>query len=106
MSNQKWDLTDAAIKRIAARLAELKDGEKEWYGDPVKLLLEAMKPENYANPHRTAEELIQTWIALGQQKWLCTSFFKAYATDRSEAREATRNFLTGLEQMQGLGLDV
>lgn len=111
ISNRKWDLTDAAIRRIDQRIRDLRrsdnnetDDDKEWYLDPMGLLLEAMRPKNYANVRDSAEQLLQIWMREGDQNWLCAACFKAYADDRREARNAGRNLMNGIRQMGRLKL--
>ena len=109
MKNRKWDLTDAAIKRIVKRVKDLRlddtnENGVEWYLDPVGLLLKAMEPENYVRPLEAAETLVHVWIRNGEQTWLCAGFFKAYASDRRNAREAGSRILQGFEDLKELGL--
>lgn len=103
MSNRKWDLTDAACKRINKRVNDLRRHEtnntdefQDWYMNPMGLLLEAMKPENYARSESAAEELIEIWIRDGEQPWLCSSIFRQYRKERDELRVAGRNVMNGI----------
>jgi len=93
---RKWELTDAAIKRIEKRIIKLRQENDDYCFEPWKLVLHAMKPENYAKPHDAAEGLIKYWMREGRMLGLCTQCFESYCYERKELREAGNNIMKGI----------
>lgn len=94
----KWELTDAAIKRIEVRLAENNFGIDDH--DAWSALLLAMKPEDYARPWRSAEVLTMKWIREGKHLFFCALLFERICSERRDLHEAASSVVRGLKRLE------
>ena len=107
----KWQMSEAAEKRIKARLSEnIKNAFEKGgiYFQGCKAVLEAVEPEDFANPRAAAEGLIIKWIrASDEPKWIravCADAFDEMRNERKELREAGRDIMNGIRRFGRLKL--
>lgn len=98
MSRQKWEISNAALKRIESRLAEMEFGigtMTSW-----EALLLAMQPENFARPRAEAERLALSWIREGKHRYFCALLLSDSLCERQSLREGAQNLLNGIDKLR------
>jgi hypothetical protein len=90
----KWEISEAAEKRITKRIAEHVAEERFGTnaGHAIKL---AIEPENFARPDRVVEDLVKRWIRdsdLSLLRTIAANYFAEMMHDNREMRAACRRF--------------
>jgi hypothetical protein len=90
-------LSDAAYKRITARVAAAIVEDDGMPRAPITTLLDAaIESENFARPRGVAVRIVERWIRDGIHPHLAADFFHNVVFERDELREAGRDLMNGI----------
>lgn len=99
----KWEISEAAEKRIIKRVAEYVVEER--FGTVAsQAIAQAIEPENFARPSRITEELIRRWIRdsdSGLLRTVAANYYVEIMHDNRELRQAGRRLTAAIDTFRG-----
>lgn len=110
MSGRKWELSDAALKRIRERIrcaiVQAAHGGTlsriEIAGLRGDLLLDAaMEPEQFARPAGIKRAIVERWILEGEgvEREIARDVFWRLWSERDELRAGARDLMSGIRRL-------
>lgn len=100
----KWELSEAAKKRVQKRVEKILIESEEVRFDAWEVMQEAVKPEDFAQPRRTIEKILEFWIMEGVLPGFCSRAFDRVCFERREIMEAAESISNGLRTFQDYDL--